>query len=542
MTAEKPPSGSGGELCVRSLERFGVDTIFTLSGGHIFPIYDGAVKHEIALIDTRHEQTATFAAEGFSKLTREPGVAVLTAGPGVTNSVSAVTTARFNGSPLVVIGGRAPQARWGCGSLQEFDHVPVMAPITKRATTVNQIEAIPGEVGAAVAAALSPHRGPVFVDIGMDVLFSHAEVAVGTAPAIVEFDPDPDALVAIAALVDAAERPVLVAGTDVYFGRAEDAMGAFVEDAQIPVFMNGLGRGTLPADDPLAFSRARSAGLKQADLVIVAGTPLDFRLGFGNFGDADVVHLVDSPGGVATHVDLAGSSVGDLARTFTALAELLSRRPDRSVWLEKLGAVEASKRADEKQYLESDATPIHPGRVYGELLPMLDRDAVVICDGGDFVSFAGKFVDSYQPGRWLDPGPYGCLGTGLGYAIAARIAHPEAQVVALLGDGAFGFSAMDFDTLVRHNLPVVAVCGNNGIWGLEKHPMRALYGYDIAADLQPECRYDKVVTALGGYGEFVTDPAQIRPALDRAFAANAPALVNIALDPAVMYPRSANLA
>lgn len=534
--------GSGGELCVRALERFGVDTLFTLSGGHIFPIYDGVVKAGLRLVDTRHEQTATFAAEGYAKLTREPGVAVLTAGPGVTNGVSAVTTAHFNGSPLVVIGGRAPEARWGAGSLQEFDHVPVMAPVTKHAETLRTTDSVFSGIDAAVTAATTPSRGPAFVDVGMDVLFGHAEVTDTGPPEIAELEPDPADLAAIADLLDNAERPVFVAGTGVYFETAWEDMRHLVEAAQMPVFMNGLGRGTLPADHPLAFSRARSLALREADLVIVAGTPLDFRLGFGNFGSAQVVHVTDSPERLAGHVELAASAAGGLGRAFAGIAGMLRAQSDHSAWLSKLAADESAKREADEALLTGDATPIHPARVYGALREVLDRDAVVICDGGDFVSYAGKYVDSYGPGLWLDPGPYGCLGTALGYGIAARVAYPERQVVLLVGDGAFGFSGMDFDTLVRHRLPVVAICGNNGIWGLEKHPMQALYGYDVAAELQPECRYDKVVTALGGHGEFVTEPGEIRPAIERAFASGLPALVNVACDPSVAYPRSSNLA
>jgi acetolactate synthase I/II/III large subunit len=217
-------------------------------------------------------------------------------------------------------------------------------------------------------------------------------------------------------------------------------------------------------------------------------------------------------------------------------------RADHQPWIDRLRDLESAARASDAPLLAADSTPIKPTRVYGELRKVLDRDAVVVCDGGDFVSYAGKYIDSYEPGCWLDPGPYGCLGTGLGYSMAARLAHPDRQVVLLLGDGAAGFSLMDIDTLVRHELPVVIVCGNNGIWGLEKHPMKMLYGYDVAADLQPGCRYDDVVRALGGAGETVTDPAQLGAALKRALAAGVPYLVNVITDPEDMYPRSSNLA
>jgi acetolactate synthase-1/2/3 large subunit len=335
---------------------------------------------------------------------------------------------------------------------------------------------------------------------------------------------------------------VLVAGGDVYWAGAEHTMRQFVEAARVPTFVNGMGRGTLPADHELAFSRARSLALKQADLVLVAGTPLDFRLGFGRFGDAQVVQLADAPSQIAAHAELAASTAGDLAVTFGALAEASAPAGSRADWISRLRDDEDAKRAAEAPFLEADASPIKPTRVYGELRSRLDRDAIVIGDGGDFVSYAGKYVDSYQPGTFLDPGPYGCLGMGPGYALAAGLAHPDRQIVLLLGDGAIGFALGDFESLVRHGVNVVAIVGNNGIWGLEKHPMQALFGYDVVADLSPGIRYDEVITAFGGHGELVTESAAIGPALDRAFATSGVSLVNVLTDPADAYPRSSNLA
>ena len=533
--------GHGGQLVAATLGAFGVREIFTLSGGHIFSIYDGCVKDGIRIVDVRHEQTATFAAEGFAKLTRRPGVAVLTAGPGVTNGISAITTAHFNGSPLVVLGGRAPQARWGAGSLQEFDHVPVVASITKTARTVTSTGQIAKELNEAVTLALTPHRGPVFLDFPLDVVFASdaSDVPDGVVPAGPE--PDPDDVSRAAALVANAERPVLVAGGDVRADGAWAALRRCVESLRVPTFVNGQGRGCLPADHELAFARTRSF-LKQADVVVVVGTPLDFRLSFGSFGAAQVVHVVDHPDSRAGHVDAAVSPAGDLSTILDGMASHTGARADHETWIAKLRDEETARREAERAELEADTDPIHPARVYGELRTRLARDAVVIGDGGDFVSYAGKLIDSYEPGCWMDPGPYGCLGTGLGYAIAARVAHPDRQVVLLQGDGAIGFNGMDYDTLVRHDLPVVAIVGNNGIWGLEKHPMQAIYGYDVAADLQSGCRYDRVVEGLGGAGETVERPADLGPALDRAFAAGVPYLVNVLTDPAIAYPRTSNLA
>ena len=536
-------SDHGGELALAALRPFGVDTLFTLSGGHVFPFYDAAVKRDppTRIVDVRHEQTATFAAEGLARLTRRPGLAVLTAGPGVTNGMSAIVQARFNGSPVVVLGGRAPQGRWGAGSLQELDHVPLVASVTKLARTVSSVEEIPSVVHDAAVTALTPHRGPVFVDFPLDVVFAQgsAEVPGATVPAAAE--PDPDLVAQLAGMVATAERPMLIAGGDVWWGHAERELVAAVEHLRVPTFVNGQGRGCLPADHPLAASRTRALLKSEADLVVVVGTALDFRLSFGSFGNATVVHVVDSADGTARHVD-ALTVVGDLRTVLAGLAGHTGPRADHEPWLARVAGLEAAAADADRDLLAAAATPVLPTRVYGELAARLDRDAVVVCDGGDFVSYAGRHVPVHEPGCWLDSGPYGCLGTGMGYAMAARLAHPDRQVVALLGDGAAGFSLMDVDTLVRHQLPVVMVVGNNGIWGLEKHPMRMLYGYDVAADLQPGCRYDEVAAALGGAGETVSEPDEVGPALDRALASGVPYLVNVLTDPADAYPRSSNLA
>ncbi|HEY1643909.1 MAG TPA: acetolactate synthase [Streptosporangiaceae bacterium] len=552
MSQAGAPAPHGGDLAVAVARAHGVQTMFTLSGGHVFPLYDGAVRARppMRIVDVRHEQTAVFAAEATARLTRSPGLAVLTAGPGVTNGVSAITTAHFNGSPVVVLGGRAPDYRWGSGSLQEFDHPALLGPVTKRAFTEHSAAGVPGAVGAAFRLAAERHRGPVFLDISLEALFGPAPAGASAdaipAASTAGAAPDPDAVAGIARELARSRRPVLVLGSDVWLDGAQDAARAAAEMLRLPVIANGQGRGILPAGHDLLVTRARSAAFGQADLVIVAGTPLDFRLGYGDFGGKDgtpparVVHVADAASQLAAHKELAGSAAGDLTAFFAGLADAAAS-PDpawASSWLPGLQAAAADAVAADAALLASDASPIHPMRIYGELGRLLDDDAVVIGDGGDFVSYAGKYLEARQAGGWLDPGPYGCLGTGLGYAVGARIARPGAQVVLLLGDGAAGFSLMDVDTLVRHGLPVVMICGNNGIWGLEKHPMQALYGYDVAAELQPGCRYDQVVTALGGTGELVTEPGGIGPALRRALDSGVPYLVNVLTDPAVAYPRS----
>lgn len=542
----------GGRLIARRLKAHGVRKLFTLSGGHLFSIYDGCREEGIDLVDTRHEATAAFAAEGWAKVTRETGVCALTAGPGVTNGMSAMGSALQNHSPMVVLGGRAPQMRWGQGSLQEIDHVPFVAPLTKLAATATETAQIPRMVDEAFAVAAAGHPGPAFLDFPLDVVFMHVDeepAAAPMAPAPWEgVGADADAVERAAALLAAAERPVIMAGTNLYWGRGERALVDLAEALGIPVYLNGLARGCVPADHPLFFSRTRSTGLKGADLALVIGVPLDFRLGFGaSIGEETGIVAVDLAAPERPHPrPVAEELSGALPATLDALrAEAVAggSGPGRSeAWVAHLRAEEDARRAAEQSELADDRAPLHPLRIYRELAAMLDRDAIVVGDGGDFVSYAGRVVDSYQPGCWVDPGPYGCLGAGPGYALAAKLAHPDRQVVLLLGDGAFGFSGMEFDTLARHGVNVVGVIGNNGIWALEHHPMMFLYGYSVAAKLRPETRYDQVAEALGCHGELVARPDELRPALERAFAAGVPALVNVLTDPEVAYPRRSNLA
>ena len=538
----------GGHLVARTLASRDVSHLFTLSGGHLFSIYDGCRAEGIEVVDTRHEASATWAAEGFAKATRQAGVCALTAGPGVTNGMSPVAGAQQNRSPLVVLGGRAPEMRWGSGSLQEIDHVPFVSPLTKSAGTVKDTARIPELTAAAIDAALEQPSGPTFLDYPLDVVFMEAEAEVPEAGERSSGEPA-DRSEEAGALLAGAERPVIMAGTGLYWAHGEDELRALAESLGIPVFLNGMGRGCLPADHELYFSRARGQGLKEADVALVVGVPLDFRLAFGgSFGeDTRIVSLdVEASRLTATRqpeIEL----VGDIPATLAALRETATpaageRGQGANRWLDALRETESEKRESEVADLTDDRAPLHPVRVYAELDEILDRDAIVIGDGGDFVSYAGRFIKTYEPGSWMDPGPFGCLGAGPGQAIGAAKARPGRQICLLLGDGAFGFSGMEFDTMARHGLPVVGVIGNNGIWALEHHPMKFLYGYSMAAELRQGTRYDQIAEALGCHAELVESPDQLRPALERAFAAGRPALVNVLTDPEVVYPRKAVLA
>lgn len=531
--------GHGGMQIMSALQRFGVREIFTLSGAHVFPVYDACVQLGIRIVDVRHEQTAGFAAEGISKLLRRPGVAVLTAGPGVTNAVSAVASASTNGSPVIVIGGRAPAKRWGLGSLQEFDQVPVFTPITKRAETVLRAEDISSMVSDVAETSLRPHRGPVFLDVPADVLSMNVTTELPEREGGAKLEPDPRTMEIAIELLNSADRPAVIAGTDVWWAEAWEELRECVEKLQIPTFTNGMGRGCLPADSEMFFSRSRSM-LKEADVVMVVGTPLDFRVSYGAFGEAKVIHVVDSPEQRRTRDAPALTVVGDIRDTLLGInGSATINLESHAAWIDALRACELERRQGDEAEFAISTSPIHPAKIYGELRQRLEKDAIIVGDGGDFVSYAGRYIDAYQPGLWLDTGPFGCLGSGLGHSIAARLAYPDRQVVLLAGDGALGFAGMDIDTLVRLHLPVTIVIGNNGTFGLEKHPMQARYGYDVAADLQPGCRYDIMAKGLGADGELVTDSDEIGPALERAFSSGDTYVVNVLTDPSIAYPRTA---
>jgi len=547
-TGNKPEGGvanpgarHGGRLAAKALRARGVTHLFTLSGGHLFSLYDGCREEGIEVVDVRHEQAAAFAAEGWAKATRTPGVCALTAGPGVTNGMSAIASARSNGSPIVVLGGRAAEGRWGSGSLQEIDHLPFVSPLTKSAETVKDAAAIGDATVHAIDVAAAAPTGPTFLDYPLDVVFSEADADIPDAPAR---DAGPaDGIERAAELLAAAERPVIMAGTGLYWGRAENELRELAERQNIPVFVNGMGRGCIPSDHPLAFSRTRGAALGGADVAIVIGVPLDFRLGFGAAisADAKLIRVDVEPNHLERNRVADVDLVGDVKATLSALSDTAGLG-SHDAWIAGLHKEEGEKRAAEADERADDRSPLHPMRLYEELGQVLDRDAIVIGDGGDFVSYAGRVIDTFEPGTWMDPGPFGCLGAGPGQAIGAACAKPGRQVCLLLGDGAFGFSGLEFDTMVRHGLPIVGVMGNNGIWALEKHPMEYLYGYSMAAELQPETPYEQVIEALGGHGELVRRPEELRPALERAFASGKPALVNVLTDPDVIYPRRAVLA
>jgi acetolactate synthase-1/2/3 large subunit len=533
----------GGDLVARTLKQEGIECIFTLCGGHVMNIYNGCLDQNIRVVDVRHEQAAGHAAEGWSRVTRRPGVAVVTAGPGVTDAVTAVANAYQNRSPLVLIGGAAPLAQSQMGGLQEMEQVDLMKPITKWSGTVYHTRRIPEYLQMCFRIAMTGRYGPCFLEMPADVLFGRVEE--GEAPIASSYrtegrvQGDRRLVAQAAALLDKAERPVVMAGSQVYWSGAADALRRLIERLEAPVYLNAMGRGSVRQDHPLFFSRTRRAALSEADVVLVIGTPLDFRLRFGRaFSDRSKIIQVDvDPTEIGRNrpfdIGIEGDAGAVLEQMLAELGDPPRADREGGAWVKGLREKEDQVWEMRQQWLHSDAVPIHPLRLCQEMAAFVDDDTLVVGDGGDIVNLAAQVLPINHPGQWFDPGPMGTLGVGTGFSMAAKIARPEKKVLMVNGDGTFGLNGFEFDTFVRQNLPVVSVVGNDRQWGQITVGQVQMYGREraVASILGDNARYDRVVEALGGHGEFVTEPAQIRPAIERAFASGKPACVNVITDP-----------
>ena len=526
----------GGRLAARAIAAAGVDCVFTLSGGHVMPIYEGSRHEGVRIVDVRHEQSAAHAAEAWGRVRRAAGVALVTAGPGVTGTVTAVANCFAAQTPLVVIGGARPLAQAEWGALQEFDQLSLMKPITKWAAVCPSTERIPEYVAIAFRHALAAPRGPVYLELPADILFADGDADVVPPARQARAFGDPREIVAAAALLSTAERPAVVAGSGVWWDSAAAELAVFAEHGSLPVYLNGSGRGSLPPDHELFFQHSRSAALEEADVVCVIGTALDFRLRYGRFGAEKLIHVHGDPREVGRNRVPDAAIVGDCAAVLTALASAVERPADlRAAWLERLRQAESAWWDSHRAEVESDAAPLHHYRLGAELDRVLDEDTVVIGDGGDVVAAVSRVLRIHRPGHWLDPGPFGCLGVGPGYATGVHEAGFGGRIVCVMGDGAFGLNGLDFDTLVRFEIPAVLVVGNDGAWGEIRVPQVGMYGADaeIATRLAPS-RYDRLCEVFGGHAEHVEAPAELAPALERALAAGEPAIVNVMLDPDAM--------
>ncbi len=530
----------GGKLAAKALKEAGVEVVFTLSGGHIMPLYDGCIDEGIKIIDVRHEQAAVHAADSWARCNPgKIGVAAITAGPGVTDGVTGIANAWRANSPILIIGGQGPFENLRRGSLQEMDHLGVVRPITKYCDAIYQTKRIPEYIELAVRHAVSGIPGPAYLEIPMDIFMGSVEDEDVVIPRIrteaPRLSPDQNEIRKAIDLLREARRPMLMAGTSVKWSKAAPEMNRFISETHIPTYTNGMGRGSVPPDSPEFLNRSRRAALEKIDCIILAGTLLDFRMRFGQTipADAKIIQLDMDATLIGQNRQTDVPLVGNLACSFEAMLDEMKSQSvqlDFSAWRDELREIEVAAEEQVQAKLNSDEVPIDPQRMCRELRDWLDTldDPIVIGDGGDIVATAAKILPVRREGAWMDPGPLGTLGVGMPFALAAKLAHPDHPVVIIYGDGSFGFNGFEFDTAVRFGLPIIGVVGNDAAWGQMMRPQGAMYGWDrLEGVLLNRTRYDKVVEALGGHGEHVTEPDQLRPAFERAAASGLPALINV---------------
>jgi len=534
-------TSSGAQLLARMLKAEGVRHLFTLCGLHIAPIYAACVEEGIAIVDTRHEQAATHAADAYARLTRGVGVVAVTAGPGVTDALTGVANAYAASSPLLLLGGAAPTFNAGKGSLQEMEQVDLFTRITKWSDRIPAPDRVPTYLARAFRTMLSGRPGPVFLEVPWDVLSNGADDEEAKLPTgyrtRARVQSDPEFVSRAARLLERAERPAIIAGSSIWWDDAPEALAQLADRTGAPVYLNGAGRGSLPPEHPNFFTHTRKDALSEADVVVVAGTPLDFRLGYGaGFSpDAKIVQIDADASEIGRNRAVEVGLVGDSRSVLGQLSEALSRGRPGGAWLKHLRERETKKAEKQRAFEQSDQTPIHHFRLARELdeVARAAGDPMFVADGGNWVAIAAKVIRLQKPGRWLDPGPLGCLGVGAPFALAAKLLHPSRPIFVIQGDGSFGLNGMDFETAVRFDLPMVCVVGNDASWGQIRLPQLEFFGPEKSpATLLAPTRYDKVVEAFGGYGEHVEDPAKVRPALERALASGKVACVDVRLDPA----------
>ena len=540
---------SGGHLVAKALKNEGVDVIFTLCGGHIIDIYDGCLDEGIKIVDVHHEQVAAHAADGYARQTGKPGCAVVTAGPGTTNAMTGIANAFRAESPMLLIGGQGSLTQHKMGSLQDLPHVDMMTPITKFASTVASTERIADMISMAFRECYNGAPGPSFLEIPRDVLdakvdFSAARIpAAGRYRASTKAIGDPADIEKLADILVASERPCVLLGTQVWTCAGTDAARDFVRTLNIPAYMNGSGRGTLPPGDPHHFHRTRRLAFDKADVIVIVGTPFDFRMGYGKRlrADATVVQIDMDYRTVGKNRDISLGLVGDVGAILKAVTDAATGRVDRGAgrrkaWMEELRAEEERSTEKLMPMFTSDSVPIHPYRVAWELNEFLTDDTIYIGDGGDVVTISAQAVQPHSPGHWMDPGPLGTLGVGTAFALAAKLAHPEKEVLCYYGDGAFAMTGFDMETANRFNAPFLAVIGNNSAMNQIRYGQIMKYGEQRGnvGNMLGDVPFEDFARMLGGYGEGVREPGEIRPALERAREAvksGKSAVVNIWVDP-----------
>ena len=557
-TETAPEQISGGHLVAKALKAEGVEVIFTLCGGHIIDIYDGCLDEGIDIIDVRHEQVAAHAADGYSRQTGKPGCAVVTAGPGTTDAITGIANAFRAESPMLMIGGQGALTQHKMGSLQDLPHVDIMSPITKFAATVPSTERVADLVSMAFRECFNGAPGPSFLEIPRDVLDAKVELSKARIPqaghyrASTKLSADPVDVQRLADLLMKAERPCVLFGTQTWTSRATDAAREFARTLNIPAYMNGSGRGTFPPGDPHHFHRTRRMAFSKADVIVIVGTPFDFRMGYGRRlgSEATVVQIDMDYRTVGKNRDISFGLVGDIGQVLASVLAATTGTTDngakkRQAWLDELRAAEQVAYEKLMPSFKSESVPINPYRVAYELNEFLTDDTIYIGDGGDVVTITAQAVQPHQPGHWMDPGPLGTLGVGVPFAMAAKYAHPEKEVLCYFGDGAFTLTGWDLETCQRFKLPILGVIGNNSAMNQIRCGQINKYGAERGnvGNLLGDVDFEKFAEMLGGYGEAVRDPKDIRPALDRAREAvrgGTSALVNIWVDREEWAPGTRN--
>ncbi|MCY4451607.1 MAG: thiamine pyrophosphate-binding protein [Immundisolibacterales bacterium] len=546
---------SGGHLVARALRGEGVDTVFTLCGGHIIDIYDGCIDEGIRIVDVRHEQVAAHAADGYARQTGRLGCVVTTAGPGFTNAMTGIATAFRSESPVLHIGGQGALSQHKMGSLQDLPHVDIAAPITKFSASVPSTERIADMVSMAARECFAGAPGPSYLEIPRDVLDREvsAEAAVIPEPgryrASSKSIGDPADVERLADLLVRSERPAILLGTQVWTARGHEDALRLVRELDIPAYFNGSGRGLLPPGDPHYFHRTRGDAFKEADVIVIVGTPFDFRMGYGKRlrNDAAVVQIDLDYRTVGKNRDVTLGLVGDPGAILGAVADAATASGGaggnrRKAWLEQLRALEVEKTEKLMPLFRSDKSPIHPYRVAWELNEFLTEDTVYIGDGGDVVTISAQAVQPRSPGNWMDPGALGSLGVGTGFALATGLAHPDKEVLCYYGDGSFGMTAFDMETANRFGAPYIAVIGNNSAMNQIRYGQITKYGEERGGvgNLLGDVPFSKFAQMLGGHGEEVHEAGEIGPALQRAREAvrssGKSAVVNIWVDPKEYAP------
>ncbi|MDB5407139.1 MAG: acetolactate synthase [Rhodospirillales bacterium] len=546
---------SGGHLVAKALKAEGVDTIFTLCGGHIIDIYDGCVDEGIRIIDVRHEQVAAHAADGYARQTGKLGCVVTTAGPGFTNAMTGVATAFRSESPVLHIGGQGALTQHMMGSLQDLPHVDIAKPITKFSASVRSTERVADMIAMAARECFAGAPGPAYLEIPRDILDREIDVAKAVLPQPGHYRSstkqlgDPADIEKLADILVNAERPAILFGQQVWTARGHEEAIALLRGLDIPGYFNGAARGLLPPGDKHHFDRTRSQAFAKADVIVIVGTPFDFRMGYGKRISVPTLVQIDLDyRTVGKNRDISLGLVGDPGMILGAVLQAASgrlksdKRQARQDWMKQLSAAEAAATEKLMPLFTSNASPIHPYRVAWEINEFLTDDTIYIGDGGDVVTISAQAVRPRSPGHWMDPGALGSLGVGTGFAIAAKLAHPKKEVLCYYGDGSFGMTAFDMETANRFNAPYLAVIGNNSAMNQIRYGQLAKYGEQRGnvGNLLGDVEFGKFAEMLGGYGEEVRDAAQIAPALRRAREeirkSGRSAVVNIWVDPREYAP------